>query len=117
MWRLSHPGRKTLPDASFRHEPYHVTIYLHTVVRGLLGITPHAPESATICPYLARDRNISVKRLAVGESLLSFELRWDSTDVAATVRNEGNVIDVDFGIVVSVIADCMSATITVPELT
>jgi hypothetical protein len=64
-----------------------------------------------IGPYLARDWNISVKRLAVGESLLSFELRWDGTGIVATVRNEGNVIDVDFGIVVPAIADCLSATI------
>ena len=70
-----------------------------------------APESVTICPYLARDWNISVKRLAVGERLLYFKLKWDGTDVVATVRNEGNVIDVDFGIVVPVIADCLSATI------
>ena len=87
------------------------TIYLYTIVRGFLGITPHASESVTIGPYLARDWNISVKRLAVGESLLSFELRWDGTDIVATVRNEGNVIDVDFGIVVPAIADCLSATI------
>ena len=87
------------------------TIYLYTIVRGFLGITPHAPESVTICPYLASDWKISVKRLAVGESLLSFELRWDGTDVVATVRNEGNVIDVDFSIVVPVIADCLSATV------
>jgi hypothetical protein len=38
-------------------------------------------------------------------------LRWDGTDVVATVRNEGSVIDVDFGVVVPVIADHPSATI------
>jgi hypothetical protein len=52
-----------------------------------------------------------VERLAVGESLLSFELKWDGADVVASIRNEGNIIDVDFGVVVPVIADHPGATI------
>ncbi len=106
------------PEPSEEEDPagcfiqaWSATIYLYAIVRGFLGITPHAPESVTICPYLTRDWNISIKGLAVGESLLTFELRWDGADVVATVRNEGSVIDVDFGIVVPAIVDNPSATI------
>ena len=106
------------PESSGEEDPagcfiqaWSATIYLHTVVRGLLGVVPHAPESVTICPYLTSDWDISVERLVVGESLLSFELKWDGADVMASIRNEGNIIDVDFGVVVPVIADRPSATI------
>jgi GH15 family glucan-1,4-alpha-glucosidase len=106
------------PEPSGEEDPagcfiqaWSATIYLHTVVRGLLGIVPHAPESVTICPYLTSDWDISVKRLAVGESLLYFEMKLDGADVVASIRNEGNIIDVDFGVVVQVIADRWSATI------
>jgi len=92
-------------------QAWSATIYLHTVVRGLLGIAPHAPESVTICPYLTSDWDISVKRLAVGESLLSFEMKLDGADVVASIRNEGNIIDVDFGVVVPGIADHRGTTI------
>ena len=106
------------PEPSGEEDPagcfvqaWSATIYLYTIVRGFLGVTPHAPKSVTICPYLTKDWNISVKRLAVGESLLSFELELDGTDVVASIKNEGNVIDVDFGVVVPTIGDHLSATI------
>jgi glycogen debranching enzyme len=60
-----------VPDPSGEEDPagcfiqsWSAMIYLYTIVRGLLGITPHVPESVTIYPYLARDWNILVKRLA-----------------------------------------------------
>ena len=60
--------KSTVPDspscAGCFIQAWSATIYLYTIVRGFLGITPQAPESVTICPYLARDWNISVKRLA-----------------------------------------------------
>ncbi|MCD6197324.1 MAG: hypothetical protein J7K15_01945, partial [Deltaproteobacteria bacterium] len=92
-------------------QAWSATIYLYTIVRGLLGVVPHAPESVTICPYLTDDWSISVERLAVGESLLTFEFKRYGAEVLASIRNEGTLIDVNFGVVLPVIADDPSATI------
>ncbi len=92
-------------------QAWSATIYLYAVVRGLLGVEPHAPESVTICPYITSDWDISVEKLAVGESVLTFEFKLCGTEVLASIRNEGTLIDVDFGVVVPVIAESPGATI------
>ncbi len=92
-------------------QAWSATIYLYAIVRGLLGVEPRAPESVTICPYITTDWGISAEKLAIGESLLSFEFSRCDDEVSAIIRNEGSSIDVDFGFVVPVIVDNPSATI------
>ena len=92
-------------------QAWSATIYLYAIVRGLLGVEPRAPKSVTICPYITAEWGISVERLAVGESLLTFEFSRYGAEVLASIRNEGTLIDVDFGVVVPVIAESPGATI------
>ncbi len=116
-WKEVLPG-DTQPESTEEEGPagcfiqaWSATIYLYSIVRGLLGVVPHASKRVTICPYIADEMKISVEKLAVGESLLFFEFKRCGTDVLASIRNEGNLIDVDFGIVVPMITDCPSATV------
>ncbi|MCK4811749.1 MAG: hypothetical protein KAS74_05705, partial [Methanosarcinales archaeon] len=92
-------------------QAWSATIYLYAIVRGLLGVEPRAPESVTICPYITADWRISAEKLAIGESLLSFEFSRSDDEVTAIIRNGGAPIDVDFGFVVPAIVDNPSATI------
>ncbi|NIA09270.1 MAG: hypothetical protein GWP10_05945, partial [Nitrospiraceae bacterium] len=91
--RAPEPSGEEGPAGCFI-QAWSATIYLYSIVRGLLGVVPHAPESVTICPYITDEMEVSVEKLAVGESLLSFEYEWCGDEIVASIRNEGALIDV-----------------------
>lgn len=80
-------------------QAWSATIYLYTIVRGLLGVVPDAPESITICPYITETCNTSVEKLRIGESLLSFKVNRCDGEIVASITNEGASICVNFGVV------------------
>ncbi|RLF22405.1 MAG: hypothetical protein DRJ68_01530 [Thermoprotei archaeon] len=84
-------------------------VYLHSAVRGLMGVRAEAPSRrASLCPYIDEFRMLNVRELRIGDSFIHALFKPSGDQEHVRVRVEGQVLELELGFTLAkVLGDCI----------